>query len=160
MNGIFLGIGGNMGNRKKLLHTTRGLIEVEIGAISKSSSVFKTKAWGLENQADFYNQVLYVRTKLSAVDCLKKCLSIEKKMGRERTTKWSSRTIDIDILFFNNEIIKKKDLKIPHPHLHERNFVLVPMNEIAPHYIHPFFKQKIFTLLKNSSDKLSVKKVV
>lgn len=159
MNGIYLGIGGNKGNRAQYISRARDFITNEIGNIAALSAIYQTAAWGNTEQQDFYNQVLFVKTKLSAKDALKKCLEIEVKLGRERKYKWSSRTIDIDILFFNRDIINSKNLKVPHPHLHERNFVLFPLNEIAPHYIHPVFRKKIFTLLKNSPDKLPVKKV-
>ncbi len=159
MNGIYLGIGGNQGNRASFLSKARHHIAQEIGPIIKESSIYQTAAWGKTNQADFYNQVLYIQSEHTAEECLNRCLAIEKDLGRKRKDKWSSRTMDIDILFFNNQIIKKKKLTIPHPFLHERNFVLVPMHEIAPHYIHPVLRKKIFTLLKNSADKLQVKKV-
>jgi len=159
MNGIYLGIGGNEGHRAQNVRQAQSFISTSIGSIVKTSSVYQTAAWGNTEQPDFYNQVLLVKTELSAKDCLKQCLAIEKKLGRIRSGQWSGRTMDIDILFFNQEIIRSKKLTVPHPYLHERNFVLVPLNEIAPHFIHPVFRKKIFTLLKNSPDKLPVKKV-
>ena len=159
MNGVYLGIGGNEGNRLLYLEKAKELIREEIAPIAKESSIYKTAAWGEENQPDFYNQVIYLKTELGAQECLKKCLSIEKKLGRKRQHKWSSRTIDIDILFYGSKIISRSNLKIPHPHLHERNFVLVPMHEIAPHFVHPVFRKKIFTLLKECTDNLDVKRI-
>ena len=159
MNGIYLGIGGNEGNRAEYLAQARALIAEQIGPIQRLSSIYQTAAWGNTKQQDFYNQVLFVRSDLSALKCLNACLKIEQQLGRERKNKWGSRTIDLDILFYNQDHIKKKNLSIPHPHLHERNFVLIPMNEIAPHFIHPVLRKKIFTLVKNTQDKLPVKKV-
>jgi len=159
MNGIYLGIGGNEGDRAQNVRQAQSFISKSIGSIVQTSSVYQTAAWGNTEQPDFYNQVLLVETKLSANNCLKQCRGIEKKLGRVRSGQWSGRTMDIDILFFNQEIIRSKKLTVPHPYLHERNFVLVPLNEIAPHFIHPVFRKKIFTLLKNSPDKLPVKKV-
>ena len=159
MNGIYIGIGGNQGQRASFLSKARAQIMLEIGPINKASSIYQTAAWGATEQADFYNQVLYVRSKLSPLPCLEKCLAIEKSLGRKRTDKWSSRTIDIDILFYNNEVIKNKKLEVPHPYIQDRNFVLVPLHEIAPHYTHPVLRKKIFTLLKNCKDDLPVKKL-
>ncbi len=159
MNGVYLGIGGNVGNRAYYLDKARAKITGLIGPILRESSIYKTAAWGNTEQQDFYNQVLYVRTKLEPASLLKTCLEIEKEMGRQRDVKWSARTIDIDILFFNNTIIQKERLQIPHPHAHLRNFVLIPMEEIAPHYIHPIFRKKIRTLLKQCPDILPVSKV-
>ena len=159
MNGIYLGIGGNKGNRSKYLEQARLLISNELGTIIKTSTIYQTAAWGKTNQQDFYNQVLFVKSPLSPTESIKKCLVIETALGRERSNKWDSRTIDIDILFYNHEIINSKNLQVPHPYLHERNFVLVPLHEIAPHFIHPVFRKKILTLLKQSPDQLAVKKV-
>ena len=159
MNGVYLGIGGNAGERAENLRLARKAITEKIGAIIKSSSVYKTAPWGNTKQADFYNQVLFVKTNLPVEKVLKESLAIEDELGRKRTKKWGPRTMDIDILFYNNDIIKKKNLNIPHPRLTERNFVLVPMNEIAPHFIHPVCRKKIFTLLRNSPDKLPTIKI-
>lgn len=159
MNGIYLGIGGNVGNRKENLSKARQLIAEYFGEIKSASSIYQTAAWGKTDQQDFYNQVLFVKTKLASEQCMKNCLEIENQLGRKRTDKWSSRTIDIDILFYNSEIINKPNLKIPHPFIQERNFVLAPLAEIAPYFIHPVLRKRIKTLLKNTPDKLSVKKV-
>lgn len=159
MNGLYLGIGGNAGNRREFLAEAKKEIGVKIGPILKESSIYKTAAWGKTDQPDFFNQVLYLSTKLSAQSTLKTCLEIEKKLGRNRTEKWAARTIDIDILFFNHDIIKSKKLTVPHPHIQDRNFVLEPLLEIAPHLIHPVFRKKIFTLHRLSPDLLPVEKL-
>ncbi len=160
MNGIYLGIGGNKGKRVQLLQKAHALIEEKMGVITRTSSIYETAAWGKTNQPNFLNQVLKVETSLDAQACMRACLSIEQELGRTRKQKWESRTMDIDILFYNTAIINSKNLIVPHPYLHERNFVLAPLNEIAPHFVHPVLRKKIFTLLKTSPDQLEVKKVI
>lgn len=157
MNLAYLLIGGNLGDRIENLASARSLVENKVGKIARASSIYETAAWGITEQPNFLNQVLLVETKLSAEKALQRILAIENKMGRIRTQKNASRIIDIDILFFNNEIIKQEDLTIPHPEIQNRKFALVPMNEIAPGMVHPIFKKSIKNLLSTSKDKLEVK---
>lgn len=157
MNSAYLLLGGNIGKREKILEKALLEIESRIGKILKKSSVYETKAWGFEQQPDFLNQVILVETNLTAENLLKKILEIEKSLGRKRTgKKWEKRIIDIDILFCNDFIIQKKNLKIPHPCLHLRRFTLAPLNEIAPDFVHPVLKKTVSELLKNCEDKLEV----
>ncbi|MBI1227631.1 MAG: 2-amino-4-hydroxy-6-hydroxymethyldihydropteridine diphosphokinase [Bacteroidetes bacterium] len=149
-------LGGNLGDRLANLAAARKLIGEKIGIIVKKSSLYETEAWGNTDQPDFLNQALEVATNLNPVDLLHAILSIEKKLGREREDKWSARTIDIDILFYEAKILNTKELTLPHPHLHERNFVLVPMLEIAPNKQHPVFKKTIEELYEASKDDLEV----
>ena len=121
--------------------------------------MYETASWGDTAQHPFLNQVLYLETTLDAESILQTCLSIEKKIGRIRGAKWDARIIDIDILFFNNDIIENEQLKIPHPFLHLRRFVLTPLHEIAPHLIHPILKQSITQLLQICEDVLDVTKL-
>ncbi len=97
-----------------------------------------------------------MQTKLSADDLLKAIQSIELNLGRQRELKWGQRTLDIDILFYNNEVLDRNDLKIPHPFLQERRFALVPLNDIAPNLMHPVLKQSVATLLVYCPDQLAV----
>ncbi len=157
MNGIYLIIGGNMGKRAEYLATCKNLIDKEIGRIQQSSSLYETAAWGNTTQAPFLNQVLKIETALSPVQLLEACLHIEKKMGRIRDRKWDARIIDIDILFYGQLVINEKNLVIPHPHLPDRKFVLVPLHELAPNLIHPGYKQTITELLAACKDELPVK---
>jgi 2-amino-4-hydroxy-6-hydroxymethyldihydropteridine diphosphokinase len=156
INGVYLGIGGNKGRRELLLSKAIVLIEQKIGRLVVQSNIYETAAWGHTKQRNFLNQVLFIHSALSPNECIKECLEIEASLGRTRHQKWESRTMDIDILFYNSEIIESKDLIIPHPHLHERNFILAPFCEIAPHFIHPSFGKKMATLLKESPDPLNV----
>ena len=128
----------------------------------KASSLYKTKAWGYENQPDFINQVLIFKSHLKPNELLKICLAIEKKLGRKRIegVNWQERGIDIDILFYEKEIIDSIDLKIPHPYLHQRNFVLFPLAEIIPDFIHPLLNKTIDELKKSCEDKLKVIKIL
>ncbi len=120
--------------------------------------MYATAAWGNTHQPDFLNQVIVVETALTAQTCMKIILQIEKDMGRKRTVKNAPRIIDIDILFFDKQIIKEKNLIVPHPEIQNRRFVLIPLNELVPNFIHPVLQQNIHQLLTNCSDKLNVKK--
>jgi 2-amino-4-hydroxy-6-hydroxymethyldihydropteridine diphosphokinase len=156
MNNVYLLIGGNMGDRLKNLSESTNCVEKEVGAIVKKSSIYETAAWGVTDQPSFLNQVLFVSTKLSAEDVLKTILSIEEKMGRKRVEKMGPRTIDIDILFYNDEIISLPNLSIPHPHIANRRFVLEPLAEIAPAFVHPVLQKNITELLNDCPDTLEV----
>lgn len=158
MNKVFLSIGSNIGNKRCNLEVAAGFIESEIGFIEKISSAYETEPWGLKDQPDFLNRALLVYTKLNAEDLLKKALAIELDMGRVRHTKMGARIIDIDLLLFNDEIIALPDLHIPHPLMHERNFVLMPMDEISPDTIHPTLKKSMHELLQECRDTSVVRK--
>ncbi len=158
MNKAYLILGGNQGDRLKNINDAINLIASEAGPISKFSKIYVTAAWGNEELSDFYNQVICLKTQLSASDLLTKLLEIEEKLGRKRgCEKWQARTIDIDILFYNEEIIHQKNLVIPHPFIQERRFVLVPLNDIAKEFVHPILQKNIQTLLFECIDKLNVK---
>ena len=158
MNKIYLLTGSNMGDSSLQLKKAAANIEKEIGKITRHSGVYQTAAWGMTDQPDFLNQVLVVETTCTASQTMQKILAIEKKMGRVRTVKNAPRIIDIDILYFGKEIIQEKDLVIPHPAIPQRRFVLVPLNELSPHFIHPVLKISNHRLLMKCPDKLDVKK--
>ena len=159
MNSTYLLLGSNMGNSTELLSKAIEQIENKIGPLLLSSNLYATAAWGNRSQPDFLNQVIKVATHLAAAETLAIILSIEKNMGRIRTTKNAPRIIDIDILFFNNEIINQSDLIVPHPEIQNRRFVLTPLQEIAPQMIHPVLNKTIEQLLSQCPDQLAVKKI-
>ena len=158
MNQVYLLIGGNIGDRLLYLQLTGKEIEKQAGKILKKSDIYETAAWGLTNQNAFLNQVLLVSTSLSAEKLLQTLLQIELELGRERIVKMGQRIIDIDILFYNNEIISTSDLTVPHPQIANHRFVLTPLNDIAPDFVHPTLQKTIAGLLKICPDKLEVKK--
>lgn len=159
-NQVILSLGGNQGDVVQTFIETKQLIEKNIGLISKSSSLYKTAAWGETNQSDFLNQVILVTTNLFPIELLNKCMEIEKHLGRVRTDKnrWKERIIDIDILFYNNETTTLPNLEIPHPQIANRKFILIPLVEIFPELVHPVLKKTIKNLEKNCNDKLNVMK--
>ena len=158
MNKIYLLLGSNQQNPQKQLLLAQKLIAKKIGPIKRKSAIYQTAAWGNTNQPDFLNQVIIVETKLPAQQTMQIILQVEKKMGRLRTVKNAPRIIDIDILFFNKEIINEKKLTVPHPQLQNRRFVLVPLNELSPNLKHPVIKKTIHKLFIHCPDKLNVKK--
>ena len=159
MNKIYLLLGSNMGNSQKQLVTADKHIERSIGKIIRRSHLYQTAPWGKTDQPDFLNQVIIIETILTADECITAILGIEKKMGRIRTEKNAPRIIDIDILFFNKDIINTKALIVPHPQLQNRRFVLIPLNELSPAFIHPVSKKTIHYLLRVCPDKLPVNKI-
>lgn len=153
-NLAYLGLGSNMGESKDILDEALELLgEKSHTKIKERSSIIQTEAWGMEDQDDFLNMVVEIQTSLKADNLLKFTQSIEDKLGRTRSVKWGPRLIDIDILFYNDEIIYTKDLIVPHPYIEERDFVLGPMEEIAPFFIHPVLNKQIRVLNKDLKDK-------
>jgi 2-amino-4-hydroxy-6-hydroxymethyldihydropteridine diphosphokinase len=159
MFNTYILLGSNLGDSKKYISNAIVEIEREIGVVQAKSALYQTEAWGKLDQPEFINQVIEVKTKLSPALLLKYILEIEKKLGRERLQKWGARTIDIDILFFDNQIINELDLIIPHPFLHVRRFTLMPLSEIAPKLIHPILLRSVSQLLEELDDDLSVNKI-
>ncbi len=159
MNSVYLLIGGNLGNRVENLDLAKSFINNKLGKIIKISSIYETAAWGITEQPDFLNQVLLVESKLPAQKIMQLIFSIENKLGRVRTQKNASRIIDIDILFYNNEIINEIGLTVPHPEIQNRKFALIPLNDIAPDFLHPILKLSLKHLLSISKDKLEVKRL-
>ncbi len=159
MTTTYLLLGTNMGNRFELIKNAQNLIREKVGSISKnSSSIYETAAWGEENMADYLNQVLVVDTRLNPLQLLQKIHQIEQSLGRKREMMWGPRTMDIDILFYDQYICNTPRLTIPHPHIPKRRFVLTPLAEIDPTFIHPLLNKSIQNLLTHCEDKLSVKK--
>lgn len=159
MNKAYLLIGGNEGDRLLHMQQARANIELICGALEQVSSLYVTAAWGKTDQADFLNQALLINTAMDPHALLISILSIEERMGRKRTVKNAPRIIDIDILFYNRLIMADTDLIIPHPRIPERRFVLEPLAEIAPGFIHPESGKTIRQLLRECTDTLAVKKM-
>lgn len=160
MKGVYLLLGSNLGDSQGILMMAERHIENLIGQIVNASSLYRTKAWGIENQPDFFNQVLEVDTLLDPVSLLHCILDIERLLGRVRYKKWHSRSIDIDILYYGTEIVDLPQLQIPHPENQNRNFVLAPMAEIAPDLIHPKLGISQKQLYEGSQDILKVEIIV
>ena len=161
MHTVILGIGTNMGSREANLKAAVTRIEEHIGNIKYSSSVFETEPWGFASEDNFLNMAVEVETELTPSGVLGALLMIEAQLGRIRSEKqYSSRVIDIDILFYDDLIMDEIALKIPHPHLQNRKFVLVPLNEIAPDLIHPVLKQSVSSLLNSCEDLSEVLRII
>jgi len=158
MNTVYLLTGGNVGNRQQYLDNAALLIEAACGKITRRSAIYETAAWGKTDQPAFLNQALELSTLLDAGELMRALLLIEQKTGRERAEKYGPRTIDIDILLFNSAIIHSALVTVPHPQMANRRFVLEPLNEIAPDYIHPVLKKNVSQLLALCPDSLPVKK--
>lgn len=155
----YLLLGSNLGDSLKYLTDASNLISSRAGTIKAKSSLYRTESWGKHDQPDFINKVIELETELFPDELLQGILAIEVELGRERNERWGSRTIDIDILLFGDQIIDQPNLKIPHPFLHVRRFTLEPLCEIAPSFIHPLFNRSIKALLDDLSDNLFVKKL-
>jgi len=153
---VFLLLGGNLGNRSALLQQAREGILDQMGEIQAHSSLYETAAWGVENQPAFLNQVVKMSTDQTPFELLKSIHELEAYLGRQRHERWHARTIDIDILYFADQQVDSQRLTLPHPQLHNRRFTLVPLVEIAPHFVHPKLKQSNLQLLENCQDILPV----
>ena len=152
MRKIYLSIGSNKGNRYSFIKEAIELIQKDIGLVTLKSKIYETKSWGFRSD-DFLNICLMIKSELIPAELLKKTQNVEEIIGRKRnSSEISAREIDIDILFYSDEIVDQKDLIIPHPRLHLRNFVLYPLNDIASDFIHPILKKPINELLEECED--------
>lgn len=159
MNTVYLSLGGNQGDRRHLLDEAVKLIESKAGNIIKQSAYYETKAWGLEDQPDFLNICLCLETDYTPRQLLISLQAIEQDLHRQRTQKWGPRTIDIDILFYNDDIVQDEYLSIPHPYVSQRMFVLLPLAEIAPGLKHPVLHKTVAELQRVCPDDLEVRAV-
>ena len=152
MSKVYLSIGSNKGNRSVLINKAIDEIEKKVGIIISRSSIYQSKSWGFDSN-DFYNLCLLIDTDIMPKSLLINLKRIEKSMGREDVDgSYSDRLIDIDILFYDNITTDSEDLKIPHPKIEIRKFVLVPMLEIADDYVHPILNKTIKELNNDCSD--------
>jgi len=156
---VFLLLGSNLGERLQILQSAAGLIEERVGAIQSSSSIYETAPWGVLDQPVFLNQILSVQTALMPKEVLRIILDIEHELGRIRYERWGARVIDIDMLYFNDLVLDSARLTLPHPRLHERMFTLIPLNEIAPGFVHPLLFKTTKELLAECADSGTVVKI-
>jgi 2-amino-4-hydroxy-6-hydroxymethyldihydropteridine diphosphokinase len=157
---IFLGIGSNLGNRQENLNIALRRVREKVGNVLISSSVYETEPWGFDTDNQFLNMVVKAETEIGPSALLEVLLGIEKSMGRTRDSEqYSSRIIDIDILFYDDLVVNTENLQIPHPNICERKFVLMPMAEIAPEFIHPELNRAVSYLLETCTDNRLVNKL-
>ena len=149
---VYFSLGSNMGTRVSNIDNAKRLLEKYIGTVISASKLYESEPWGNENQNNFANQCIICESSLSILDILKLSQQIENQLGKNKKEHWGPRLIDIDILFYDNLIIESSELVVPHPLLHKRNFVLEPLNEICPDFIHPLYKKSIKVLYDSSKD--------
>lgn len=160
MHKVFIGLGGNIGDKAKNFTRVHLLISERLGNILSESSFYETPAWGFHSEHLFWNQVVFIETKLEAEELLWRIKEIEEMFGLKNTDeRYTDREMDLDILYFDDIFLEDRDLIIPHPKLHERKFVLVPLTEIAPEFKHPLRRMTNLTLLENCRDKSIIRKV-
>ena len=158
---VFIGLGSNLGNKKANINDAIASIAgLDSTDVTKTSSFYKTSPVGSVDQDWFINSVIKVKTRIAADALMSALLSIEEKLGRVRTEKWGARTIDIDMLFYNDEIINSERLTVPHEHLSERKFVLEPLSEIAGDFLHPVLNKTISQLLGELKTDEEVEKII
>lgn len=160
MHKVFIGLGGNIGNKPENFVRAHELISKKLGKIILKSSVYETPPWGFHSEHLFWNQAVYIETKLEPLELLWRIKEIEEMFGlKSKDERYTNREMDLDILYFDDDFIEDKDLTIPHPRIHERKFVLVPLVEIAPDFKHPLLRMTNLTLLENCKDKSIIRKV-
>ena len=161
MNTVYLLLGSNLGKRRRKITEATDQIRENLGFIKMKSAIYESEPWGFEDETNFFNQVVVIETLQSAAEILEHIKKIEEKLGRKRvpSASYISRTIDIDILFYNKEIYKTNDLTIPHPLMQERMFALLPLAELSPQLVHPGYQKTIIQLLEECPDKGEIRKV-
>ncbi len=158
MSSAYIGLGSNSGKRLENLEKGIKLLEnLDSLKVIKKSSIYLTEPVGYENQPWFLNMVIEVKTDLSPSELLERLLKAEKKIGKGKKIKNGPRKIDLDLLLYDDRIIQTEKLTLPHPQLHKRRFVLVPLVEVSKNKTHPLKRKRFFTLLKELKDKKKVK---
>jgi len=156
----YISLGGNIGNTLEIFQNALLAIEKKLGKIIQKSSIYQTAAWGKEDQNDFLNQVILIETSFDAKKLLDSLLTIELLFERKRIERWGPRTLDLDLLSFDNQIVQAVSLTLPHPRIQERKFILVPLAELNPNWVHPMLRKSVSELLDNCADQLKVKGLV
>lgn len=149
MNRVYIAFGSNIGDRHQAVEDALVMIENSGMKIIKQSNLYETEPYGYKDQPQFLNGAIDVETELSCREVLHTLLKIESDIGRVRKFKWGPRIIDLDIIFFNDEIYDEEDLKVPHPDMHNRDFVLGPIGDLCPNYVHPILNKSVSELLEN-----------
>jgi len=161
MHEVYLGIGGNIGKKKFNFLKAYILIKKKLGKVLQTSSVYETPPWGFNSPDNFWNMVVKIETDLSPDELISGIMSIEDSFYRLRTEGiYTSRKMDIDILYYDNVVMDSIKLTIPHPRLQDRLFVLVPLCEIAPEHKHPLLKMTTLEMLENCNDRSAIKKII
>ena len=161
MKGLsFILLGSNLGDREAILESAVDMIEERCGSVVLMSSLYESEPWGFETENLFLNQAIGVETSLSPHDLLSELLQIEAELGRVRQENhqgYESRPIDLDVIYYDDMVIADEELIVPHPSMHKRRFVLEPLCEIAPDFIHPLFRESNRELLARCEDRLRVR---
>ncbi len=159
MSVAYIGIGSNLGNKRYHCLKAVELLKQNGLRVSKMSSLYETEPWGVREQPSFMNMAVEVETDLAPRKLLDLLKRIERRMGRKKTQRWGPRSIDLDILLYDDLVIREEDLIVPHPLMHERTFVLVPLSEIAHDKVHPVFLTKVGDILRKRNGDRSARKL-
>lgn len=158
-NSVYLLSGTNLGDRQENLRQARELLGTKAGKAEKLSALYETAAWGITDQPAFWNQAILLRTELSPGELLTEINRIEQLLGRQRGQRWGARTLDLDILYYEDQVIATEKLSVPHPGIANRRFTLVPLAEIAPGFVHPVLQKSTLELLELCPDPLAVQRI-
>lgn len=158
-NRVFIALGSNLGDRFYYIQQALLAIDERLGPIVQCSSLYESEAWGDKDQQNFYNAVCEIHGKINALALLRELQIIEREQGKRKERTWGPRTLDLDIIYYGKKIIVEKDLIIPHPNMYLRNFVLQPLAEIAPEFIHPLMKKKTKSLLRECPDQTKIERI-
>ena len=160
MEKVYLCLGGNIGDTRNYFQNAVAMISRRIGRVVSQSAVYQSEPWGFNAEQMFLNQVVVAETELEPHAVLELCLQIEAELGRTRSGNgYEPRTIDIDIVFFGQQIVSQPDLQVPHPLMHQRNFVLRPLCDVAADFVHPVFRKTVHQILAECDDNAMVKQL-